>query len=70
MSETLASQHSLDTQTIINLQIALAKEKQRRKRGKKLDLLGEEHSAGAEFWSPNKVQRARDYNDTKETDKA
>ena len=70
MSETLASQHSLDTHTIYNLQIALAKEKKRRIRGKRLTLLGEEHSAGTEFWSPNKVQRARDYNDTKEAYKA
>ena len=70
ISEKLAALHSIDTHTIRNLQESLADEKRRRKRGKKLDPCGEETHAGAIFWSPAKVQRARDYNDAKEADKA
>ena len=67
---TLAAQHSIDTHTIYALQIQLANEKRKRKKGKKLDLCGDEAHAGAQFFSPNKIQRARDYNEAKEAQKA
>ena len=39
------------------------------KKEKKLDLVGEETHAGAEFWSPAKIQRARVYTNDKEAEK-
>ena len=70
MNKKLAAEHSIDTHTIRHLQEALINEKKRRKRGKKLDLCGEETHVGAVFWSPMKIQRARDFEEVKEADKA
>ena len=52
------------------MQESLTDEKKRRKKEKKLDLCGEEADAGAVFWCPAKIQRARDYNNAKEADKS
>ena len=51
----LAAQHSIDTYIIRYLQEALINEKKRRKRGKKLNLYGEDTYADAVFWFSIKI---------------
>lgn len=58
-NERLASEHSIDQHIIRGLNAALRNEKKRRQRGKRLNMLGEEAS-GPQFYSPGKVQAARD----------
>ena len=59
-NEHLASQHSVDQHVRRGLTEALRHEKKRRQQGKRLNLLGEEDS-GPQFFSPGRVQAARDY---------
>jgi hypothetical protein len=66
-NERLASQHSVDQHVRRGLTEALRHEKKRRQRGKRLNLLGEEDSS-PQFFSPGRVQAARDYQATKDTD--
>ncbi len=56
----LAAQHEIDRFTISGLERAIEVEKSKRKRGKVLNLVGEEES-GPQFFSPTKIQRALDY---------
>lgn len=65
----LAAQHSIDQHMMNGLIDALKNEKKRRKRGKRLNLLGEEDS-GPQFFSPARVQAARDLQTTKEEQEA
>ena len=66
---TLATQHEIDHHIEQGLIKALKDEKKRRRRGKKLNLLGEEDS-GPQFFSPARIQAARDYQESKETNEA
>ena len=50
---------------IVGLTNSLKNEKKKRRRGKRLNLLGQEES-GAQLFSPERVQAARDYQATKE----
>ena len=68
-NKSLTAQHSIDTHTIARLQAALANKKKKRKREKKLNLLGKEDKGNLKFYSPNKVERAREYNMAKEATK-
>ena len=65
--EGLAVQHVIDQHVINGLIEALKHERKRRRRGKRLNLLGEEDS-GPQFFSPIKVQAARDFQALKEED--
>jgi hypothetical protein len=64
-NERLAAQHSIDQHVVRGLVTALKDEKKRRKRGKHLNLLGEEDS-GPQLFSPARIQAARDYQAIKE----
>lgn len=68
-NERLASQHSVDDHMVKGLAEALKNEKKKRQRGQRLNLLGEDDS-GPQFFSPGRVQRARDYQDQKEINEA
>ena len=59
-AEKLASQRSIDQYIITGLTEALRNEKKRRQRGKRLNLLGENDS-GPQFFSPGRIQAAREY---------
>ena len=68
-NERLAAQHSIDEHIRKGLVEALRHEKKKRQRGKRLNLLGEEDS-GPQFFSPARVQAAKDWQavkDAKET---
>ena len=64
-NERLAATHSIDQHIIRGLCEALKFEKKRRKRGKRLNLLGEEDS-GPQFFSPGRVQAARAWQASKD----
>jgi len=64
-NEKLTSQHSIDNHIIKGLSNTLRNEKKKRQRGKRLNLLGE-NSTGPQFFSPNRIQQARDYQDQKD----
>ena len=65
--ERLTAERSINKHVINGLLEALKQEKKRRKRGKRLNLLGEEDS-GAQFFSPTRIQAAREYQVIKEED--
>ena len=65
----LATQHEIDRYIKQGLIGALQNEKKRRRRGKKLNLLGEEDS-GPQFFSPARIQATRGYQESKETNEA
>jgi hypothetical protein len=67
-NERLAAEHSIATHVIRGLEQAIKLEKRKRRKGKKLNLLGEEAS-GPQFFSPSRVQAARDHQATKEAEK-
>ena len=67
-NERLASEHSIDQHIIRGLTEALKMEKKRRKRGARLNLLGEKDD-GPQFFSPSKVQAAKDFQTSKEEEK-
>ena len=64
-NERLASQHSVDDHMIKGLAKTLKGEKKKRRHGQRLNLLGEDDS-GPQFFSPGRVQSARDYQDQKD----
>ncbi|SLM34847.1 Kelch-type beta propeller [Lasallia pustulata] len=64
-NERLAAENSIGTHMILGLTAALREEKKRRKRGKRLNLLGEEES-GPQFFSPGRVTAARTWQAEKE----
>jgi hypothetical protein len=66
--ERLAAQHTIDLHIIKEVKGALRLQKRRQQRGKRLNLVGEE-GGGAQFFSPARVQAARDYQATKEEEK-
>ena len=66
-NEYLTGERSISQHVIKGLLEALKQEKKRRKRGKRLNLLGEEDS-GAQFFSPTRIQSAREYQAIKEED--
>ena len=68
-AEKLSSQHAIDQHTINGLTQALRDEKKRRQRGKRLNLLGENDS-GAQFFSPGRIQAAREWQTQKATNEA
>jgi hypothetical protein len=61
----LATQVSIDQYIINGLYIALKLEHQKRKKGKKLNLVGED-DIGLQFYSPNRVRCALVFQDKKE----
>ena len=65
----LAAQHAIDLHNQNNLIEALEQEKKRRKRGKRLNLLGTEDN-GPQFFSPSRVQAARDFQTSKDAEEA
>ena len=65
----LATQHKIDCHIEQGLINALKDEKKRRQQGKKLNLLGKERSK-PQFFSPARIQAARDFQESKETIKA
>lgn len=66
-NERLASQHSVDQHIVKGLTISLRNEKKKRQRGKRLNLLGEEDS-GPQFFSPKRVQAARQFQAIKDAE--
>ena len=64
-NEQLTSQHSVDSHIIRCLSNALRNEKKKRQRRKRLNLIGETGS-GPQFFSPHRIQLARDYQDQKD----
>ena len=66
-NERLAAHHAIGQHMVRDLFQALKAEKKRRKRGKRLNLLGEEGS-GPQFFSPAQVQAARDYQAAKDAE--
>lgn len=63
-NERLAAQHAIDELTKKGLLEAIDVEKKKRKRGKRLNLVGEENS-GPQFFSPTRIQAARAYQEEK-----
>ena len=61
----LAAQVSIDQHIINGLHAALKMERQKRKKGKKLNLVGED-DIGPQFYSPDRVRRALAFQDEKE----
>ena len=66
-NERLAAEYSISQHVIKGLIEAFQQEKKRRNRGKRLNLLGEEDS-GPQFFSPSRVQAAREHQAVKEED--
>jgi hypothetical protein len=64
-NKRLAAQHSIDQHVVKGLITALQDEKKRRKKDKRLNLVGEEDS-GPQFFSPGRIQAARNWQATKE----
>ena len=67
-NERLAADHSIDQHIIKGLCEALKNKKKRRKRGKRLNLLGEEDN-GPQFFSSARVQAARAWQASKNDEK-
>jgi DDE superfamily endonuclease len=67
--ERLAAHHDIDQHVVKGLCKALKDEKKRRKRGKRLNILGKEDS-GPQFFSPAQVQAGRDWQAQKEEEEA
>ena len=68
-NERLAANESINQHVIRGLLDALKNEKKRRKRGKRLNLVGEEHS-GPQFFSSERVQAARVFQASKDEEKS
>ena len=66
-NERLAAEQSISQHVIRGLLEALKQEKKRRRRGQRLNLLGEDNS-GAQLFSPTRVLAAREYQAIKEED--
>jgi hypothetical protein len=60
LQERLAAQHKIDRHIQSGLLDTLAKEKKRRKQGKRLNLIGEEDT-GAQLFHSSRVQMANAY---------
>jgi hypothetical protein len=57
-NEKLVSQHSIDQHLLKGLANALKTKKKRRKRDKRLNLIGQEEG-GPQFFSPSQIEAAR-----------
>jgi hypothetical protein len=68
-NDKLAARHEIDQHLIQGLMEALRYEKKRRKRGKRLNLVGEEDK-GPQFFNPGRVQTARDLLAAKKAEEA
>ena len=68
-NKQLSMLHSCNQHVIRGLEQALKNEKKKRQRGKRLNLIGKE-DAGAQFFGPQEIQAARDYQATKEEEEA
>ena len=65
----LSAQHAIDRHIEQGLLETIKDEKKRRRRGKRLNLVGEE-GGGPQFYSPAHVQAAKDYEESKKTEEA
>ena len=68
-NERLISQYSINKYRIRGLEKALKIEKKKRKRGKRLNLIGQEEG-GPQFFSPSRVEAARAYQALKDAKEA
>ena len=66
-NERLVSQHSIDQHTLKGLVNALKDEKKKRRRGKRLNLVGDE-DVGPQFFSPARVEAARTWQALKDAE--
>lgn len=66
-NERLVSQHSIDQHMLKGLVNALKDEKKKRRRGKRLNLVGDE-DMGPQFFSPARVEAARAWQAVKDTE--
>jgi hypothetical protein len=62
----LATHFELQTHENNSLCRAIIEEKKRRRRNKRLNLLGEEANPAPQFFSPNRVLPAKEFQETKE----
>lgn len=62
----LATKFEIQSHENKGLRMAVNEEKRRRKRGKRLNLLGEEETGGPQFFSPERVLTAKTFQDSKE----
>lgn len=69
VNERLTVEHSTDQHLIHGLIDALKQKKRRRKRGVRLNLI-EEKEEGAQFFSPSKMQAARNFQASKKEEKS
>ena len=68
-NERLVSQHSIDQHMVKGLITALKDEKKKRRRGKRLNLVGDEDT-GPQFFSPARVEAARAWQALKDVEEA
>ena len=68
-NEKLSVQHEIDYHTIQGLQETVKDEIKRKKRGKRLNLVGED-DAGPQFFSPARIERARTFQANKDDKEA
>ncbi len=66
-NERLAAHHDIDLHVIERLKMDIKQERKRRKRGKRLNLCGEQDS-GPQFYGPEEVKAAQDYQASKEVE--
>ncbi|ERF69732.1 hypothetical protein EPUS_09310 [Endocarpon pusillum Z07020] len=66
----LAAKFEIQSHENRGLRAAIVQEKKRRRRGKRLNLLGKEATSEAQFFSPTKVITARAYQESKEAAEA
>ena len=67
MNERLAAHHDIDLHVIERLKTDIKQERKRRKCGKRLNLCGEQDS-GPQFYGPEEVKAAQDYQASKEVE--
>ena len=65
-NERLVSQHSIDQHMLNSLANTLKDKKKKRRRGKRLNLVGDE-DIGAQFFSPARVEAAQAWQVVKDT---
>ena len=68
-NKRLVSQYSIDQHTLNGMIKAIKLEKKKRRRGKRLNLIGEEDS-GPQFFSPARVEAARKWQASKDAEEA
>jgi hypothetical protein len=63
----LAAKYEIQSHGNRGLKIAICEEKKRRKRGKRMNLLGEKETNGPQFFSPERVLAAKTFQKSRET---